>query len=117
MKFLVDAQLPKSLSDLITSLGYDSIHTLDLPDKNRSGDAFIMEFSVRENMVVITKDGDFLESFLLKNQPQKLVIVRTGNIKNQELLLIFNNHLLKVVELLTQGNLVEITREEIILHK
>lgn len=76
-----------------------------------------MEFSVRENMVVITKDGDFLESFLLKNQPQKLVIVRTGNIKNQELLLIFNNHLLKVVELLTQGNLVEITREEIILHK
>jgi predicted nuclease of predicted toxin-antitoxin system len=29
MRFVVDAQLPKSLSDLINSKGYDSIHTLD----------------------------------------------------------------------------------------
>ncbi len=38
MKFIVDAQLPKSLSDLLNSRGFDSIHTLDLPNKNSTSD-------------------------------------------------------------------------------
>lgn len=45
MKFIVDAQLPKSLSQLLINLGYDSIHTLDLPDKNKSTDQFIIQIS------------------------------------------------------------------------
>ncbi|WP_219921611.1 DUF5615 family PIN-like protein [Rufibacter sp. XAAS-G3-1] len=41
MKFIVDAQLPKSLSDLLRSKGIESVHTLDLPDKNKTKDGFI----------------------------------------------------------------------------
>ena len=63
MKFIVDAQLPKSLSQLLINLGYDSIHTLDLPDKNKSTDQFIIQISTDQNRVVVTKDRDFLESF------------------------------------------------------
>lgn len=36
MKFIVDAQLPKSLSDYLFKMGYDSIHTLDLPEINKN---------------------------------------------------------------------------------
>jgi len=82
MRFVVDAQLPKSLSDLINSKGYDSIHTLDLPKANATQDNEILELSTRENRVVVTKDNDFLDSFLLIGKPKKLIFVKTGNIKN-----------------------------------
>jgi predicted nuclease of predicted toxin-antitoxin system len=65
MRFVVDAQLPKSLSDLINSKGYDSIHTLDLPKANATQDHEILELCIRENRVVMTKDNDFLDSYLL----------------------------------------------------
>lgn len=33
MKFLIDAQLPRRLAIFMQELGYDAIHTLDLPNK------------------------------------------------------------------------------------
>ena len=35
MKFIIDAQLPISLSNLLKSRGQDSIHTLELADKDK----------------------------------------------------------------------------------
>ena len=64
MKFLVDAQLPISLSDFLKSRGHASIHTLELPDKNKTKDNYILSISVEEKRIVVTKDNDFLESFL-----------------------------------------------------
>lgn len=116
MKFLVDAQLPLSLSNFLRELGYNSIHTLDLPLKNLSPDFVIIKCSKEEKRILITKDNDFLESFLLKAEPEKLIIVRTGNIRNAELLTIFRTNMNKIIELLGQGNLVEITIEDIVLH-
>jgi predicted nuclease of predicted toxin-antitoxin system len=116
VKFLIDAQLPKSLSSLLCELGNDSIHTLDLPDKNFSKDNIIIDIANRENRIVITKDSDFLESYLLSTRPGKLIIVKTGNIRNNELLEIFNKHISRIEEMLSNGNLVELNRDEIILH-
>lgn len=82
MKFIVDAQLPRSLSITICQQGYDSIHTLDLHQQNRTKDSDIIAISTAQQRVVITKDSDFLNSFLLKKEPSKLIIVRTGNITN-----------------------------------
>lgn len=75
MKFIIDAQLPISLSNLLKSRGYDSIHTLELPDKNKTKDNYITSFSIKEKRIVVTKDNDFLESFLIHGQPQKLILV------------------------------------------
>ena len=38
MNWLIDAQLPRRLSDRLRELGHDAIHTLDLPDENRTKD-------------------------------------------------------------------------------
>jgi len=81
MKFLVDAQLPKSLSILLVSIGYDSIHTLDLPEKNLSQDNFLLKVAKQQDRVIITKDLDFLESYMVKKEPKKLILIKTGNIK------------------------------------
>jgi len=41
MKILLDAQLPRSLVPLLQAEGCDTLHTLDLPDGNRSSDSSI----------------------------------------------------------------------------
>ena len=39
MKFLVDAQLPSRLAQRLVAAGHDAIHTLELPEGNRSSGA------------------------------------------------------------------------------
>jgi predicted nuclease of predicted toxin-antitoxin system len=116
VKFIVDAQLPKSLSLLLNHKGYDSIHTLDLPKKNESSDEAIIDISSDQNRVVITKDYDFLESFLVKSIPKKLILVRTGNIPNSFLIRIFTENLPHIISMISRSNLVEINRAEIVEH-
>ena len=80
MKFLIDAQLPRRLSRLFREAGFDAMHTLDLPLGNRTSDKEINDLSMREQCVVVTKDADFVNSFHLRRQPFKLLLVSTGNI-------------------------------------
>ncbi len=114
MKFLVDAQLPRSLALLIIELGYDAIHTLDLPNRNTTQDSEIAKLANSEDRVVISKDSDFLESFLIKSEPRKLILVKTGNITNRKLLTLFTSHWPKISTLISQSNLLEIRIDEII---
>jgi len=65
MKFLVDAQLPLRLARLLSELGYDTLHTRDLPQQNATPDLDINTLSISQQRIVITKDTDFLNSFLI----------------------------------------------------
>lgn len=76
MKFLIDAQLPRRLAHQLKAAGFETTHTLDLPQGNRTTDQSLITFSLREQYVVVTKDSDFVESFLLKREPWKLLLVR-----------------------------------------
>jgi predicted nuclease of predicted toxin-antitoxin system len=72
---------------------------------------------MKEERVVITKDSDFLESFLIKNQPEKLVLIKTGNIENSFLLTIIKAHLKQMCAELLHHSLIEITQTEMAVHK
>ena len=85
MKFLVDAQLPRRMTTWLTAAGCDAVHTLDLPDGNRTSDEQINDLAAREQRVVVTKDADFVDSHLLASRPGKLLLISTGNISNREL--------------------------------
>lgn len=116
MKFIVDAQLPKSLSGFLSSIGHDSIHTLDLPLQNKTSDALVNLRAKQEQRVVITKDNDFLETYLVNNIPEKLVLVKTGNISNNELLRIFEMQMEKICSHLESSNLIVIYKTGIVVH-
>ena len=60
MKFFVDSRLTKSLSNFLNYRGFDSIHTLDLPDRNSTSDKAITVIAINEKKIMITKDNDFL---------------------------------------------------------
>lgn len=85
MKFLIDAQLPRRMTGWLSSANCDAVHTLDLPDGNRTSDKQILELADREQRVVTTKDADFVNSHLLQGSPAKLLLISTGNITNQQL--------------------------------
>ena len=84
MKFLVDAQLPSRLAVWLIAQGHGALHTRDLPGGNRTSDAAIADLSVRDRCVLITKDEDFVDSFLLHRRPHKLLLIATGNIGNRD---------------------------------
>jgi predicted nuclease of predicted toxin-antitoxin system len=48
------------LAILLRQRGHNVLHTLDLPDGNRTSDERICDRSESDDRVVISKDGDFV---------------------------------------------------------
>jgi len=48
MTFLIDAQLPRRMVDWLGKAGCNAIHTLDLPEKNQTSDADLVDLAERE---------------------------------------------------------------------
>jgi predicted nuclease of predicted toxin-antitoxin system len=85
MNFLVDAQLPRRMTAWLITAGCDVLHTLDLPDANRTTDEQINDVADREQRVVVSKDAEFVDGHLLRGRPAKLLLISTGNISNRDL--------------------------------
>jgi predicted nuclease of predicted toxin-antitoxin system len=116
MNFLVDAQLPRRLAWRLQAAGHDVRHTLDLPAGNRTTDAELNAISIRERRVLITKDADFVNSFLLNGQPYKLLVVSAGNITNAELEALLVPNIPAIVAALEANSYLEFTRSALIVH-
>ena len=116
MKVIVDAQLPKRLSDFLGTKQVDSKHTLELPRKNATPDQEIIRLADQEKRIVITKDSDFIENYIFKGQPEKLLIVSTGNIDNSQLLDLFDKNIDTLISLFAQHSVIEINEIEISVH-
>ncbi len=110
MKFLLDAQLPPSLKQLFISNGYDCIHTLDLELANNTPDKTINTVSVNEQRILITKDSDFYDSFIIKNEPYKLILVKLGNTSKKELIQFFEIHFVEIIERIKKENMILVNR-------
>ena len=114
MKFIVDAQLPRSLAAFLRGKGFDVIHSSDLPKGNDTSDVEINLLSIAEERIVISKDGDFYDSFTAKKEPYKLLYVRTGNISNAKLIDLFDKNLTAITSELNERDVVEIDQHYLI---
>jgi predicted nuclease of predicted toxin-antitoxin system len=114
MKFLIDAQLPKKLSIYLNEHGLESIHTLDLPNKNYTSDTEIIDLSIRERYIVVTKDADFWDIYKKKAEPYKLIYLTVGNYSTLDLIQLFDNNLNTILEALNTSYVLEINRKNII---
>lgn len=116
MNFLIDAQLPRRLARILAGAGHDAVHTLDLPNANRTTDAEINALSLQQQRVVISKDTDFVDSFLLSKEPYKLLLVSTGNISNNDLEALFTPLIPTIVTTFQSHEYAELTRTALIVH-
>lgn len=117
MRFLIDAQLPLSLKTFVSQKGFEALHVLDLPLKDKTSDSVVIKVAVEKQYVVISKDSDFLNSHLLLKQPTKLLLVTTGNIVNSKLLIFFESNWEKIIALLNDYDLIELNNTELIAHE
>ena len=108
MKFVVDAQLPPRLARALVAAGHDAVHTRHLPDGNRSTDTTVAGAADAEDRVLVTKDSDFRGSHRLHASPRRLLIVTTGNIGNDQLLGLFEQHHDLLVAALESAHMVEL---------
>lgn len=116
MKFLVDAQLPRRFASWLNEAGHDALHTLDLPNKNSTPDSELIARAMRDSRIVISKDADFVQSFLVAGEPP-LLLISTGNISNAELEKILRANLGAIEAAFASSRFVEITRDALVVHE
>jgi predicted nuclease of predicted toxin-antitoxin system len=117
MKFIVDAHFPRRLSKWLNVRGYDSIHTSDLPKGNNTTDIEIIEKSIEETRIVITKDSDFLKYRVVKGEPDNILMVITGKIINTELIKLFEENFKTITDFFESGKkVIELSNETVIVH-
>lgn len=116
MKFIVDEQLPQKLATWLRDNGHDAVHADDIPHTaGRLTDVAICKFADMHNCVVITKDEDFWQRYLMMQQPKKLIYVTTGNIKNADLIRLFDNNIHLLLLHITNHSVVEINQRDMII--
>ena len=108
MNWLLDAHIPPSLAEPLTRAGESVLHTRDLPRANSTPDSEVCRVSVAEKRIVVTKDSDFYHSYLLKGEPWKLLLVRTGNMNLSAFQALFIKYLPLLLEEFKEGNLIEL---------
>lgn len=104
MKFLCDVHISLKLARHINNLGFECIHINSILDKWFTIDSKIAQFSDENDFILITKDFDFKNSFLVKKSPKKLIKVNLGNISNEELIELFNLYIPEIILAHTENN-------------
>lgn len=116
MKCIIDAQLPRRLMYRFQDAGFDALHILNLPKANATEDREIIAIAQQEKRIVVTKDSDFVDSLLLSGQPEKLLLISTGNISNAELERILVANIDNIKRAFADNQYVELTRQHVIIH-
>lgn len=111
MRFIIDAQLPESICECFVNC--NCLHTKHLKRGNRTRDSLINELSFREKRAVITKDSDFYYSYLASQRPWKLVLVKLGNMRLQNLMNYFETNAGNITTLLENHSFIIIEPKKI----
>jgi predicted nuclease of predicted toxin-antitoxin system len=93
MKFLCDVHISYRLVKHLRTLGFTVIHVNEILNNWFTSDNMISKFADENDLIVITKDSDFRNSFYIKKSPKKLIKINLGNISNELLIQIITDNL------------------------
>jgi predicted nuclease of predicted toxin-antitoxin system len=85
LNFLVDSQLPPALARWISAQGHHAIHVAGL-GLEADDDSVIWQHARKEKTIIISKDEDFADRWLLNNDGVALLWIRKGNCSNRALM-------------------------------
>lgn len=110
MKVWIDAQLPPTLANWLTeTFGLDASALRDLGLRDAQ-DTDIFAAARAENVVIITKDSDFIDLVCRLGTPPQILWLTCGNVTNRNLRQLLTATLSDALEQLRQGEMiVEIT--------
>jgi predicted nuclease of predicted toxin-antitoxin system len=102
-KFIIDTQLPPKLARHLCKKNFESIHTTYFKNGHLLSDKQIIEIAIKQEWIVITKDNDFLDNYLLKGSPPKVLLLQIGNVVNRDLLFLLDQSFDKIIEYYNAG--------------
>jgi predicted nuclease of predicted toxin-antitoxin system len=114
LRFLIDTQLPPILGKVLNENGLEAIHTTHYANGHLLNDSQIRKLAIEEERIIITKDKDFLDYFLVKGAPPGILLIDTGNIKNKNLYKIIRANSKVIENLFLYSSMVIIQPEKII---
>ena len=99
--FLVDVNLPKKFRFFNNT---SFIHIVDI--NPAMTDKKIWEFAIENNYVILTKDTDFYDLFLVSDIHPKIIYFQLGNYTMSELYQYFSNHWVSILDLLPSASFI-----------
>ena len=117
LQFIVDTQLPPSLAEFLRRRSLNATHVIDYPSGALTSDREIIKIAQREDRIIITKDSDFWDYFLVKGYPPSVLLLQVGNLKNSELFSLIDRRLETILSIYTKdiAQLVVVQRNRIVL--
>ena len=107
MTLLVDENLPST----ITGICCLSIHALELG--RRLTDDELWQKAKEKGWTILTKDADFFDRLVAQGPPPKVIWLRVGNMRRQNLEAFFRSCWPAIAELLPANDLIEIFHDRI----
>jgi predicted nuclease of predicted toxin-antitoxin system len=109
MRFLIDDQLPPALARFIAAQGYDAYHVSDV-GLTGADDRLIWEYATAQELVIVSKDEDFVFLRTLNREGPCVVWLRVGNARKLALIERIKTALPEIVQRLAEGErLIEVT--------
>lgn len=83
MKFIIDENLTPALAELFRIIGLNAHHVNEMKaqKKQRVIDDQLRRLAIQKGYVIVTKDDDFVKSYVSRKVPEKLVYIHGLNEK------------------------------------
>lgn len=78
-------------------------------------DQEILDIAESEKRIVVTKDDDFVQSFLVNGRPDRLLLIATGNINNAGLEQLVRSSLPQIIKALEENRFLELGRNALVI--
>ena len=117
MRFLLDQGLPRSAAVLLRDAGWDVTHVAEI-GLSSATDLEIIQFSEKHERTIITLDADFHALIVISgNKRPSTVRIRIEGLKGDSLANLLLKLLPEVIEDITAGALVTVTKKTVRVHR
>jgi len=103
MRVLCDVHIPYGLVRHLRGMGLDATHVNRILNGSETTDSAIADFVDANDMLLITKDGDFRDSHFLSGTPARLLRITLGNLSNTDLTALMEAHWPTIAQIAGQG--------------
>ena len=86
MQFLCDVHISFKIKRLLIDSGFSCSHINEILKGDITSDADIAEYCNEHNLILISKDQDFTDSYLISKKPRKFIKISLGNISTNHLI-------------------------------
>lgn len=97
MKFLLDQNISFKVKKMLREIYPDVKHLSDIELTNKT-DVEIFNYAKELNYVIVTKDSDFADLSLIKENPPKIICLKFGNSSSMKVAHVLINENSKIVD-------------------